>query len=175
MREIHFPKKYVTLPNECIAVWKEKKGPYRQAAGPRERGGHFGIHFEGGYWSAHRLSYHLNCEEISRSPTSLKEGLICHTCDHPWCINPDHLYLGTSTQNRIDMFTRSPTVKGRMHSAKLGNQNRKGKPWTENARNKRLEIEPIRRAKFIASRWTEQRRREASKLMKGNSKGVRSK
>lgn len=33
--------------------------------------------------------------------------LACHTCDNPPCVNPDHLYEGTSKQNTADMISRN--------------------------------------------------------------------
>lgn len=31
---------------------------------------------------------------------------MCHTCDNPKCLNPDHLYVGTNKQNCIDRLNR---------------------------------------------------------------------
>lgn len=36
----------------------------------------------------------------------LPEGQICHTCDNPPCVNPDHLYDGSHAQNMQDMVDR---------------------------------------------------------------------
>ena len=45
---------------------------------------------------AHRMAYECFVGEI-------QDGmLVCHACDVPKCVNPDHLFLGTSKDNAID-------------------------------------------------------------------------
>jgi hypothetical protein len=59
---------------------------------------------------AHRYSWELhNNHKIS---TPLLQ--VCHTCDHPWCVNPSHLFLGTCEENLLDR-----DMKGRCPLAKL--------------------------------------------------------
>lgn len=43
-----------------------------------------------------RISYAL---EYGPIPNKL---FICHRCDHPWCVNPKHLFLGTQADNMQD-------------------------------------------------------------------------
>jgi hypothetical protein len=46
--------------------------------------------------SAHRLAYFIRNGPFDRSLDVL------HACDHPWCVNPDHLFLGTHSDNMKD-------------------------------------------------------------------------
>jgi hypothetical protein len=49
---------------------------------------------------AHRLSW-------VQANGPIPDGmLVCHRCDTPACINPDHLFLGTDADNRTDMVTK---------------------------------------------------------------------
>lgn len=50
---------------------------------------------------AHRVMYELFVGPIP-------EGMnICHICDNPKCVNPNHLYAATQSQNIQDAYSRN--------------------------------------------------------------------
>lgn len=60
------------------------------------------------YNKAHRYAYF---HATSEHPEQM---LVCHTCDNPPCVRPDHLFLGTHLDNVRDMHEkgRANTVAG---------------------------------------------------------------
>ena len=58
--------------------------------------------------NAHRAAWIVNFGEI---PDEMFE---CHTCDVPRCVNPEHLFLGSPSDNMRDMWAKkrhsSPTL-----------------------------------------------------------------
>ena len=61
----------------------------------------------------HRMAYKAFIGPI---PKGL---LVCHTCDNPGCINPDHLFVGTPKDNTQDMMQKgrhvTPFVEGNFY------------------------------------------------------------
>jgi hypothetical protein len=89
-----FNEKYIPEPNSGCFLWT-------------------GYYCKDGYGRiydrrAHRLAYKVFVGEIPRGMC------ICHKCDVPCCVNPDHLFIGTNSDNSADM-----SKKGRHGNTKL--------------------------------------------------------
>jgi hypothetical protein len=60
---------------------------------------------------AHRESYVLH-----KGP--IQDGMcVCHKCDTPSCVNPDHLFLGTAYENNLDKVRKGRCPKGEQKPA----------------------------------------------------------
>lgn len=108
----HLYLQFVGTPEECFWRFVTKGNPddcweWQGPRLPTEREYGF-FRCEGIMYRAHAFSY-----ELHHGP--IPDGLyICHKCDNPPCVNPNHLFPGTNSENIIDCI-----LKGRHGQAKL--------------------------------------------------------
>src|SRR6185503_13164373 len=55
---------------------------------------------------SHRFSWEWHFGEIP------KGMLVCHKCDNPLCVNPNHLFLGTQKDNIHDCISKGRARRG---------------------------------------------------------------
>ena len=82
--------------NDCW-IWNASK----------DKKGYGNFYFNGKKTLAHRASFEIHNDKI---PVGF---LVCHKCDNPSCVNPDHLFLGTYKDNTDDMMKKK---RGNMHN-----------------------------------------------------------
>ena len=83
--------------------------------------GHFWISDEYPYYrQAHRVSW-----ELAHGPIS-EEVVLCHKCDNPPCVRPDHLFPGTRGDNRRDAQYKGRLGNGLRTHCRNGHELPKG-------------------------------------------------
>lgn len=76
------------------------------------------LNYHGQAISAHRYSY-----TIFKGPIP-KKYEVCHTCDVRNCVNPEHLFLGTKSDNMQDCLNKKKFSNGEKHyAAKITEEN----------------------------------------------------
>lgn len=157
-----FPREVAQV-GECIALCRRNGGAPITHVRPH-------VMIGGVNWLASRLSYSLNCQPIPKGPPSLQEGLVLHSCDNEWCINPAHLRLGTQAENVKEAWERNSAFRQSMSVSRTG----KKLKWQEAKLAARRE--QMKGNSLAAGRKTSEEQREALRqraLGNQNRKGKR--
>ncbi len=97
-----FESKYLEVVSGC---WEWQGAQDRQGYG-------FIKSQRGMQMRAHRLSYELFYKK------EIPENIfVCHKCDNPKCVNPQHLFLGTVQDNTQDMMKKGRHRNGSISQA----------------------------------------------------------
>ena len=68
--------------------------------------GHFGVSSKRQNALAHRVAWEIFRGDI---PSGM---FVCHRCDVPGCVNPEHLFLGTNSDNIQDAVAKGALLGG---------------------------------------------------------------
>jgi HNH endonuclease len=130
-----FTRKYRV--DEPIACW------LWQASVDKDGYGHFWMN--GRNCKAHRIAFEL----FKGNPGNLQ---VLHKCDTPGCVNPDHLWLGTNTENTADRDAKGRTSRNHT-KAYIGEENGRAKLTSDNVRTIRELLAQGLRQRDVAEKF----------------------
>lgn len=97
-----FDAKWTPEPNTGCFLW----------TAARDRDG-YGVFWDGEFnRKAHRYAYSIAFGTIPDG------ALVCHRCDTPECVNPEHLWVGTHADNLKDRDQKGRTASGDINGAR---------------------------------------------------------
>lgn len=100
-----FEEKYVVAENGCW-IW----------TAATDSSGYGVFSYEQHLWRAHRVSLVIYKGLDIRPPSESYDGSTdingCHICDVRLCVNPDHIFLGTQSDNIQDCLAKDRFVVG---------------------------------------------------------------
>lgn len=110
-------RNYVNLRRDTIRrfwakVQKSDEGCWLWMASKDQKG--YGVFWIGDrFLKAQRASFLINKGYVP--PSNL---FICHKCDNPGCVRPDHLFVGSNQDNMLDMTRKGRSRAGEKHPSK---------------------------------------------------------
>lgn len=85
-----------------------------------------------GLFSLGHTTIHTNRMSWILTNGEIPEGLlVCHKCDNPSCVNPNHLFLGANKDNNQDKINKGRAV---FPKQKTGKENSNGKLSSEDVK-----------------------------------------